>query len=771
MNHMSINDKRWHKLSHIEVEAQDTLGNYSDVFKRILSRKLKGYANIDKFLYPKLEDMYDPFQLKGMAIAVDRIHSAMANQEDIWIYGDYDVDGITSVSLLLKCFKQLAYPVHFYIPDRHEEGYGLNMSAVNAISEQGGKVLITVDCGISSVKEAELARTLGLDMIITDHHECQEQIPNAFAVINPKQADCSYPYKMLAGVGIAYKLSCALLGELIMPIQNELLELAAFGTIADIAPLSDENRIIAKYGLESLSDTKNIGFNALIACSDLKNKKITAGHVGFMLAPKINAAGRIDDPKLGVTLLTTEHLSEAESIATMLKETNDRRQHLEKEILESAIAQVDSQDNFKNEHITIAYGENWNSGVIGIVASRLVEKYHKPTIVFSITDGKAKGSARSIDGFDIFEALCQFNHLYEKFGGHEQAAGLTIPLENFEVFKSNLKAYCRENLEPYLLTPALKVDEIVQVSEVSYHFIEELALLEPYGMSNPKPIFKLEGVQIQKKVLMGKNKEFTKFEIADGVRTFEAVSFDRSGYYDLYKAGDLIDLICHLDINEFKGTQTIQFLIKDIRGYREPLAKITTPFVTYRKAEALRIIEKANQTVSANETSSTFSEDNSTNTVLNQSCEVSSPSSITWSIDSVEGLIYFYNRLYDDGMGHSEVIFCPSANRAELLKLTSVEAHFNLAVSAYSKQQIASWIPDRNELIDFYKQVRSGDYLETPPTTVRLWLCAMILEAAGLISLGSDNVVIEPAPKEKLDLMEVPIYKALQVLKMTYKNA
>jgi single-stranded-DNA-specific exonuclease len=334
-----------------------------------------------------------------------------------------------------------------------------------------------------------------------------------------------------------------------------------------------------------------------------------------------------------------------------------------------------------------------------------------------------------------------------------------------------METYCRENLEPFLLTPALKIDEIVQVSEVSYHFIEELALLEPYGMSNPKPIFKLEGVQIQKKVLMGKNKEFTKFEIADGVRTFEAVSFDRSGYYDLYKAGDLIDLICHLDINEFKGTQTIQFLIKDIRGYREPLAKIATPFISYRKAEALRIIEKANQTVSANETNLTFSEGNSTSTALSQSCEVSSPNLTTWSIDSVEGLIYFYNRLYDDSIGHSKVVFCPSDNTTEPLNLTSVESHFNLAVSDYSKQQIASWIPDRNELIDFYKQVRSGNYLEKLPTTVRLWLCAMVLEAAGLISLGSDNVAIEPAPKEKLDLMEVPLYKALQVLKMTYKNA
>ena len=499
LEHFSINDKRWVDLPQINTSLLSESEQYSAVFNRILVRKLKDLSNAETFLNPSLSQLHDPILLKGMGAAVDRIHTAMANKESIWLYGDYDVDGITSVALLLKCFKTLDYPVNFYIPDRHEEGYGLNLSAIETIAAQDGKIIITVDCGITSVKEALLAKSLGVDMIITDHHECQDEIPAAFAVINPKQTDCHYPFNMLAGVGIAYKLAFAVMGELILPVHSELLELAAFGTIADIAPLTDENRVLAKYGLEALSQTTNLGFEALINCSELQNKKITAGHVGFMLAPKINAAGRIDDPKLGVILLTTSDREEAESIASLLKETNDRRQQLEKEILEAAITQVELRESFKEEHITIVYGENWNSGVIGIVASRLVEKYHKPTIVFSLMDGKAKGSARSIDGVDIFEILREFSNLYEKFGGHEQAAGLTLLTDHFEQFYQLMQDYCKARIDPYLLTPALKIDETVAVSEVTFNLLEELSHLEPYGMGNAKPLFKLEGVQIQKK--------------------------------------------------------------------------------------------------------------------------------------------------------------------------------------------------------------------------------------------------------------------------------
>ncbi len=765
---LSINDKRWIKLADASLPSYLQTEKYSDIFKNILARKLNENTNVHQFLHPDIEDLYDPYLLKDMDRAVDRIQVAMSKGEKICIYGDYDVDGITSVSLLIKCFKQLQYPVEYYIPDRHDEGYGLNMTAIQTIRDSGVTVLITVDCGIASVAEAILSRKIGLDMIITDHHECQEEVPKAYAVINPKQPDCQYPFSMLAGVGLAYKLSMALLGELIIPIREELLELAAFGTIADIAPLVDENRIIAKHGLAALSQTKSLGMSALIACSDLKGKEITAGHVGFMLAPKINAAGRIDDPKLGVVLLTTENEAEAFEIAGILKDTNDKRQQLEKEIVDQAIQQIESREDFKEQHISIVQGEGWNSGVIGIVASRLVERFHKPAIVFSITDQKAKGSARSIDGFDIFEALCVFAPMFDKFGGHEQAAGLTVSLENFFDFKSQLETHCKMNLPQYLLTPGIKIDADVEVSQITYELVEELTLLEPFGMGNSRPVFRVENAQIRKKTQIGKNKEYTKFEIADGVRTFEAISFDKSGYYDLYKPGDTVDLVCHIDINEFRGTQTIQFQLKDIRGFREPLVKKNEAVSQFYFAEAHRVAAYAQK----------------------EECPPVIENHKIWTVDTLEGLYYFYNRIYDQVLSQLKVhinqfdstfsslneetsdhlLICPLTDWGKGENVQSVESQFNLETGKISNSLYANWIPDRAALITFYKEVKENKYSDITPMSVEKWLCAMILGVAGLVQIERESVQILPTPNQKVDLEQVPLFRDLQSYKIALKN-
>lgn len=775
----SINDKRWLPSKYNEVDqrltgTQQTL-TYSDAFKRILSRKLTANVDPEQFLRPSLEQLHPPELLKDLSKAVTRIHSAMANQESIWIYGDYDVDGITSVSLLIRAFDAIDYPVSYYIPDRHEEGYGLNGSAIEQIAKSGAKVIITVDCGITSVKEALLAQSLGVDLIITDHHECQDVIPDAFAVINPKQSECSYPYKMLAGVGLAYKLATAILEEQILPVQDALLELAAFGTIADIAPLDGENRVIAKFGLASISETKIPGFKALIECSDLANKKITAGHVGFMLAPKINAAGRIDDPKQGVVLLTTKDELLAAEIAAVLKETNDRRQQLEKDILDAAISQIEARSDFNKEHVTIAYGEDWNSGVIGIVASRLVEKYHKPSLVFSIMDQKAKGSARSVEGFDIFEALKKFGDYYEKFGGHEQAAGLTILQDRFLNWKEDFEAHCREQVAEYLLIPAVHIDETLSSKDVTYGFVEELAMLEPYGMGNPRPVFKLENVVIQKKVLLGKNKEFTKFEVADGIRTFEAISFDKSGYYPLYKPGDLVDLVCHVDVNEFKGTQTIQFQLKDIRGTREEICKINAPLHLFAASGATRIIHAA-QCGKIEGLTQTQS----------KSDRALTPDEIkVWTASTFEGLCYFYNKLYDERVNHMCIVSCKmpeqSMQKEHMVYLVvcpseiipesvSVENYFDLNLTLPNLKQIEQWIPDRDLLVEMYKSIRQKQFDQKLPDTVTQWLSVLILEDAGLIRIEDEKIHLLPSPEGKIDLMERPVFKALQSLKNSLKN-
>lgn len=774
----SINDKRWiasknQVIDHRIEEALDEQLSYSEAFKRILSRKLDDQIDPEQFLHPSLDQLHNPSLLKDLDKAVQRIQQAIANKEPICIYGDYDVDGITSVSLLIRAFEAIDYPVRYYIPDRHEEGYGLNGSAIEQIAKEGAAVIITVDCGITSVKEAVLARTLGVDLIITDHHECQEEIPSAFAVINPKQEDCSYPFKMLAGVGIAYKLACAILEEQILPVREALLELAAFGTIADIAPLNGENRILAKFGLASLSETKITGFKALIECSDLANKKITAGHVGFMLAPKINAAGRIDDPKQGVVLLTTKDEYQAVEIAAVLKETNDRRQQLEKEILEAAISQIENREDFHEQHVTIAYGDGWNSGVIGIVASRLVEKYHKPSLVFSIMNGKAKGSARSVEGFDIFEALRSFGDLYEKFGGHEQAAGLTICEDRFMDWKLVFESHCQSAVAEYLLIPAVRIDEVLLSKDVSYDFVEELALLEPYGMGNPRPVFKLENVVIQKKVMLGKNKEFTKFEVADGVRTFEAISFDKSGYYPLYKPGDLVDLVCHVDINEFKGTQTIQFQLKDIRGIRPELCKNNQPLHLFAASGAKRIMQIAQ------------SGNMSALSIVPQghSEKKSVDQTQVWTVSTQEGLSYFYNKIYDQFVNRIKVVSCnlPQETAPELIYLVvspaelipnsvSVEHYFDLSCGVPSLKQVEQWIPERDDLVQLYKAIRQQAYEQNLPDSVNAWLSILVLEDAKLIEIGDGKIHLLPSPQVKIDLMERPVFKALQSLKNSLKN-
>lgn len=783
-NNQSINDKRWVlkeanevQNSTFELALKEAFPSFSKAFIKILAKRFDSREAVGTYLTPSLEGLHDPFALKGMHEAVERIERAVLAKESIWIYGDYDVDGITSVSLLVRAFSALGSQVSYYIPDRHEEGYGLNSEALKSIQNQGGQVVITVDCGITSVKEAEYAKEIGLDLIITDHHEPQAELPEAYSLINPKQEGCTYPYKMLAGVGIAYKLATALMGEHIKPIQQALLELAAFGTIADIAPLDGENRIIAKFGLESLSESKIIGFKALIDCSDLQNKKITAGHVGFMLAPKINAAGRIDNPKQGVVLLTTPSLDEAASIALDLKDTNDKRQQLEKVILEEAIATIESREDFDKQHVTIVAGRQWNSGVIGIVASRLVERYGKPALVFSIADGKVKGSARSIDGFDIFEALLSLNHYYEKFGGHEQAAGLTILEENFETWKNDMESLCRDTLPAYLLVPAMYIEAHVSSSDVTYDFLEELSKLEPYGVANPRPVFKLEGVEVQKKLLLGKNKEFTKFVVADGIRTFDAISFDKSGYYQNFKEGDTIDMLCHIDLNEFKGTQTIQFQLKDIRGYRKELCKLNKPLALFYQAEAAKICKMAYKAYKGN--ASVLSE-----VML---AKYKSTSSEIWTIDTINGLMHFYNKVHDEKAskvivflneipehyipvwGTLVAVLCPF-NEVYNHQFKSVEEVFEITDEPPMGLALTLCIPERDDLIKVYKNIRTEGYKECLPMSTLEWVSALVLQEAGLIHIQEHAMTLAPSPDSKIELMEVPLYKSLQAFKSQLKS-
>jgi len=405
---MLSNKTRW--VSKKTEMSSDDLIDLDILTDSLLSARGVDLSDKDAFLNPRLEDLALPDRMLGLTPAVHRIKKAVEAGEKIVVYGDYDVDGMTSISILVRTFRHLQVPVRYYIPDRHDEGYGLNAEAIKSLIEDGATVIITVDCGITSTVEAEICKERGVDLIITDHHEPHAILPDAFAILNPKQPGCPYPYKHLAGAGISLRIAEALLEDKFADIRTELLEISAFGTVADVAPLLGENRIIVHHGLSTMSETSQIGMRALIEATDMTGKKITAGHIGFILGPKLNAAGRIADPMLGVKLLVTEDPLEAAEIAKQLVEMNEQRQEIEREIVEAAIAQVEfKRDPNRPDQplppFLIVSGESWHGGVIGIVASRIVERYHRPVVVFGVENGIAKGSGRSIEGFNLFEAL------------------------------------------------------------------------------------------------------------------------------------------------------------------------------------------------------------------------------------------------------------------------------------------------------------------------------------------------------------------------------
>ena len=537
------------------------------VLKRILAnRGFTSKEKIDKFLNPKLEDLYSPFLLEDMEKVVSRIKKAINSNEKICIYGDYDVDGITSISVFLKYFKKIGYSnIEYYIPDRQDEGYGINTDALNKIIKDGSTLIISVDCGITSINEALFAKEKGVDLIITDHHNVADEIPNAYAIINPKKSTCKYPFTMLAGVGIVFKIVHALMGNIFFDFIDEIIDIVAFGTIADIAPLEDENRIIVKFGLEALNNTKNIGIKSLISVSELNDKKITSGSIGYILAPKINAAGRIDNPKLGVELFTTDSNEIAMNISKKLSELNLERQAREKKIFDEAVEFVENEINFDSEKILVIKGENWHEGIIGIVSSKISEKYYRPSIILNEVDGILKGSARSIGDFNIYNAMKTLDSLFLRFGGHKQAAGLMMKSQNYGEFRRKINEYADTTMAEVDLIPKIKYDVSLMASDITHELIDELEKLEPYGMGNPKPIFIYNNLLIDDCRKIGKDKNHLKLVVHDTNRVYDALLFSAYDRYDFLKIKSNVNLAFTLEKNSFRGVETLQFLVKDVK--------------------------------------------------------------------------------------------------------------------------------------------------------------------------------------------------------------
>lgn len=512
-----------------------------------------------QFLQCDLAATPDPFLMSGMRQAVERIQLALSRQERIVVYGDYDADGQTAAALLVRALRELAPDpgsISYYVPDRFDEGYGLNAQAVAALSAQAD-LLISVDCGIVSYAEIQEAQRLGLDVIVTDHHEPGPERPPALAVLNPKQAGCVYPFKDLAGVGVALKL----VQGLGLPGWEEYLDLAALGTVADLVPLQGENRTIVKRGLELMPRTKNLGLRALMEASGVEAP--TAADLGFRLGPRLNAGGRLGDAGRGVRLLLTEDEEEARELAAQLSQENAKRQQVELDILDATVQIVEKYELYKRPALVV-WGENWHQGVIGIVASRLVERYYRPTVVISLLEGKGVASARSIAGLHLYETLSECAHLLTKFGGHATAAGLTLPKGNLMTFQRLFEELCAQRLSAEDYIPKLYIDCATELDKVTEGLVAELSLLEPHGLGNPSPILRADVAVLRTRRVGGENQHL-QLAVHDGtVVEMPAIAFGAGAdQEELEKRAEQVALAFVPTVNEWQGTRIIQLQVRD----------------------------------------------------------------------------------------------------------------------------------------------------------------------------------------------------------------
>ncbi|MDI3310866.1 MAG: single-stranded-DNA-specific exonuclease RecJ [Thermoanaerobacterium sp.] len=539
-----------------EIASKFNLKTY--VAQTIVNRGYDDLKKVFEYLNPTLNMLNNPYSLEGIEEAVSIIKYHIGLNDKITIYGDYDVDGITSTSILYIALRKLGANVDFYIPDRLSEGYGININAVKILYDSGTKLIITVDCGIASLKEVQYARKLGLDVIITDHHQVPDMLPEANCVINPHIKNCTYPYRELAGVGVVFKLCLALLGDEAL----EFLDVVALGTVADIVPLTGENRVIVKEGLKMMKYTKNKGLKALINSVDLDGRDIDTYHVGFILAPRLNAAGRLESAILCVNLLVTDDPVEAERIAVYLNSENAKRQEIEKRILEEAIMQVENNVDLENEKFIVLYSDNWHPGVIGIVSSRITERYHRPSILISVSDGLGKGSGRSIKGFNIYEAIRYAGDCLINFGGHEMAAGLTISSSQIDDFKLKLNEYAKTKLTAFDMMPIIEVETSID-DVLDFDGASQIGLLEPFGSGNPMPMYAIKNLNVKQFSKFGNNKHLRiiagKNDVMDDV-----VLFNRADEFDKISIGTVLDIAGCVKINEWNGEKKLEIIAKDV---------------------------------------------------------------------------------------------------------------------------------------------------------------------------------------------------------------
>ena len=567
-------DKKWvvkEKGDEVVVKQLATaLGVTESLANLMVQRNITSPAEAEAFFNPSLDYLHDPFLMKDMNLAVDRISSAISKNEKILVYGDYDVDGTTAVAMMYSFLKERYSNVCYYIPDRYKEGYGLSFKGLDYAYENNCKVVITLDCGIKAVEKVKYARTKGLDVIICDHHYPGDEIPKAIAVLDPKQPSCSYPYKELSGCGVGFKLIQAYARVHAIPFQaiSGYLDLVAVSIASDIVPITGENRVMAYFGLKQLNISPRTGLKEIIRESEVF-KELTVEDVVFKIGPRINAAGRMETGSKAVDLLVSDDIKLAAGISREINNFNNERRSVDRSITTEAMRMISEDQSTVNSRTTVLYNPAWKKGVIGIVASRLIETYYRPTVILTESNGFATGSARSVQGYDLYQAIEACSDLLESFGGHMFAAGLTMKKDNIERFKERFEKYVNSTISEEQLIPRILIDTELSFSEIGEDFFKTMIKFQPFGPENMSPLF-LSGNVFDSGAgkMVGSSGEHLKLDLCQestGTRTYPAIAFGQANHFDHIKAGKPFDICYSVEINEFRGSRTLQLNVRDIK--------------------------------------------------------------------------------------------------------------------------------------------------------------------------------------------------------------
>lgn len=562
---MSYRWTAYPKLNDQKVEQlADSINVTPYIATLLLQRGVENYEQAKKFFRPQLTELYDPFLMKDMDKAIERVGKAIQNKERILIYGDYDVDGTTSVSIVFSFFRKLTDNIEYYIPDRYKEGYGVSKIGIDYAAETGVSLIIALDCGTRSIELIQYAKNKGIDFIVCDHHLPGDELPDAVALLNPKRLDCEYPYKELSGCGIGFKLIQAYTQAYDMPFEEaaKYLDLVAVSTCSDIVEILDENRILVYYGLKKINEDPCIGLQALLQSYQIKNE-YEVSDIVFGIGPKINAAGRIADAKSSVKLLIEEDFHQALLFAKTLIENNTERKDIDNDITKEALMILEQSSELQSRNSTVLYSENWHKGVIGIVASRLIETYYKPTIIFSEVNGMLTGSARSVKDFDVHDAIGACGDLVVQYGGHKYAAGLTIKKESFEAFKDKFEEIVTQKSTAALLTPEIEYDLELDFEEITPKFFNVLNQFKPHGPGNMVPIFRSNNL-LDSGSRIVKEKHLKILAQQKGIK-FDGIAFNMSDAYSIVSSNQAFDICYSLEINEFKGKKNLQLKVRDIK--------------------------------------------------------------------------------------------------------------------------------------------------------------------------------------------------------------